>query len=412
MIRIYNKLKRLKCQAEIIHSGNLRMFTYFIQKYFANHLSRPLKELYASAAIFTFAVSAITIFEPIYLYRLGFSLRDIFLFYGAVYVGYLFALPIGAKTARAMGYEHAMFASSPFLIIYYLSLFAIPYNKVFIPIAIGAFIFQKIFFWPAYHADFARHGERAERGREITTMGLLLTVAGLAGPIVGGLVISAWGFKPLFIASAIIVLLSNIPMLTTPEKFVPVDFSYRAAWKRLWSVSFRQKFLAGISYTEDLLVMVAWPVFIFSVVPSFTKIGAIVSGASLLVAVLLLAVGRLTDERSRSKILRVGVILTVGSWIMRPLLVTPVGIFISDIFYKFSRSFVGIPLAASVYDRAKETSVMETVIAYEMALSFGKALGAFAAAFVAVWFSAAPWVPLFVLAGVASMSYAKLIDRS
>ena len=98
----------------------------FILRYFANHLSRPLKELYGGTAILTFATSAVAIFEPIYLYRVGVTLPGIFAFYLVVYIGYLLVLPLGAKVARMRGYEQAILFSSPFLILYYLSLAAIP----------------------------------------------------------------------------------------------------------------------------------------------------------------------------------------------------------------------------------------------------------------------------------------------
>lgn len=384
-------------------------FHHFVLRYFANHLSRPLKELYGSTAILTFATSAVTIFEPIYLFRVGVTLPGIFLFYLVVYVGYLLALPLGAKVARGRGYEQAILFSSPFLILYYLALAVIPVRHEFLFVAVVAFIIQKILYWPAYHADFAHYGMQEERGRQITTMGLLLTIVGLAGPVLGGAVISLWGFRILFLIVAILVLVSNIPMLVTPEPFTPVAFSYRDAWRRLLRHDFRKRALGNLGTVEDLTAMVGWPLFIFTVIPAFIVLGAIVSAASLLTSLLLLIVGRLTDTHDRRRILRIGVVFTTLSWLTRPLLASPVGVFVSDFWYRLARSFIGIPVAATVYDRAKDGGVMDTVVSYEMALAFGKAVGSGIGLVLVLALGSAFWMPFFVVSAIATLLYGLLI---
>src|SRR3989338_5630578 len=106
-----------------------------VKTFFATRLSYQVRELYLSVSIVTFAVAMVAIFEPIYLYQLGFSLRQILLFYLAVYVLYLVFVPLGAKFARRFGYEKAILVGSPFLALYYIFLFLIPQNPAFIGLA-------------------------------------------------------------------------------------------------------------------------------------------------------------------------------------------------------------------------------------------------------------------------------------
>jgi len=75
-----------------------------LKSFFATKLSYQVRELYIAASMVSLAAAMVAIFEPIYLYKIGFSLEKILLFYLAVYVAYLFSIPLGAKFARRFGY--------------------------------------------------------------------------------------------------------------------------------------------------------------------------------------------------------------------------------------------------------------------------------------------------------------------
>src|SRR3990167_1375608 len=93
-----------------------------VKTFFATRLSYQVRELYLSVSIVDFAVAMVAIFEPIYLYQIGFSIERILYFYLAVYAGYFIFIPLGAKFARRFGYERAILLGSPFLAAYYLAL--------------------------------------------------------------------------------------------------------------------------------------------------------------------------------------------------------------------------------------------------------------------------------------------------
>lgn len=377
----------------------------FLQKhFFANHLSRELKELYASTAILTFAAAAIAIFEPIYFITIGFTLSQVLLFYGVVYVLYFFMLPLGAKFARSRGYEHGILYSSPFLILYYLSLFAIPQSKLFIGVAIIAFAIQKILYWPSFHADMARFGTTEERGREVGGIELLLATVAILAPAFGGVIISLFGFKILFAIVSCLILASNIPLLLTPENFTPVPFSYADAMKDLFKKGNRRNAVSKLGFGEQLLTAVAWPVFIFMIIPQFNQLGLIVSATILMTSLVMLVVGRLTDTRYRNKLIRIGTIFTLLSHPARLLVLNPFGVLAADTFYSVSRSVLGIPYTASVYDEAKNGSIMRSLMVHEMALAAGKALASFTAIALIALFPPG-WTAIFIFGAVLTLFY-------
>jgi len=383
----------------------------YISSFFARHLRREVKELYFSVAILDLAINMVALFEPIYLWqKADFSLVHILLFYLGVYGVYFFILPLGAKIARGYGFEHSILYSSPFLILYYLALFAIPFSPWFIGAAIIAFAIQKTLYWPGYHADFAVYSNDGDRGREISNLAMVMSFTAVAGPFIGGILVHFFGFPVLFMIAAAAILASNVPLLSTKEIFGPAkNFSYFGAYRRLANRENSRKFFAYLGYGEELIFMVVWPVFIFTIVKNNLSVGSLVAGATLLMMAILLYVGKLTDNGNKRSVLRGGVIVSVVSWIMRIFMATPFGVFAAETITRIGRTTVQVPLTTLTYDRARQGSVMETVIQFEMSLIAGKILtaGILLLIFTAVpqeWF----WNIAFGLAGVMTLLYGLL----
>jgi len=347
-----------------------------LKSFFATKLSYQVRELYIATSMVSLAAAMVAIFEPIYLYKIGFSLEKILLFYLAVYVAYLFSIPLGAKFARRFGYEKAILLGTPFLALYYISLFLIPEHSLFIPAAIVLFILQKTFYWPGYHADFARFGRQAERGREVSNIIIISNLVNIIGPFVGGLLITFFGFKVLFICATAIILTSNIALLATPEKFKPVPFSYKGAFKRLFAPENRRNFFGYIGFGDEFLDMVIWPIFIFTLIANFLSIGSLVALSTLATTVILLFVGKMVDgdKEERRGVLRIGSIFKTCVWLVRVMVRGPLGVFLSDSMSRTSKNIVVVPMMAMTYDHASETSIMKTVIFFEQALIIGKLL--------------------------------------
>lgn len=380
----------------------------FFKNFVAAKMARPVSELFASNLIITLATAMVTIFEPIYLYAQGFSLTRILYFFLAVYVAYFILLPLGAKFARRWGYEKAMITSSPFLIGYYVCLYLIPQGQAYIWLSIASLVLQKMFYWPAYHADFARFGRRAERGREVGNFLIITSLASIAAPFLGGLIVVVWGWAALFIVVSILILASNLPMITTPEKFTAKPFSYWHAYRRLTYAENRRNFFGFLGFGEELIVLVIWPVFIYTVVGNYLSIGSLVALATLTTTLVLLYVGRMTDgdREERRSILKVGSIFSSAAWWLRLLIGGSLGVFLIDTLSRISKNVIVVPMMAMTYDQASATSVMKTVVFFEMSLVVGKilaiVLGVLALRYVDSSYS---YGALFVLAGLMTLLY-------
>lgn len=377
-----------------------------IKAFVANRLTRQVKELYVSNLLINLATAMAAIFEPIYLYSRGLSLAQILYFFLYVYVAYFFLMPLGAKFARRFGYEKAIFLASPFLILYYLFLFMIPRGAEFFWLAAAALVLQKTFYWPAYHADFARFGRESERGREVGNLMIINSLVYIVGPFLGGLLIVVWGFKVLFVVAGILILASNLPLATTPERFTAVPFSYAHAYRRLFYRENRRNFFGFLGFGEEFIVLVIWPIFIYTVVSNFFSIGFLVAAATLVTTIVLLYVGRLADGDAphRRSILKIGSVFSAVVWWLRLLVTGPLGVFLVDTMSRLTKDVVVVPMMSMTYERASETSVMKTVVFFEMSLVAGKII-AMLLALALLRFTASSFAALFILAGAMSLLY-------
>jgi MFS family permease len=376
----------------------------FFAPFFANHLARQLHELYSATTILDFGIALVSIFEPIYLYQNGFSLPQIIIFFVAPYVIYFFLLPLGGKFARTRGYEHSIFLGTPFLILYYISLYSVPKLPIFLPLAVISLALFKTFYWPAYRAMLARYTRNAESGRALSGLGALSIIASIAGPILGGAILTWFGFATLFVIAAAFILVSNVPMLVTPEKFEPHDLSYRDAFRRLFRPEFFRSLVSHLGYGEEFIYQFIWPIFILLIIPSYFNIGAMVTVASVVMLIATMVVGRVTDEHSRRATVRVGTLFTALAWVSKLLVTTPFGVLWNQSLYLVARITIGIPFVSQDSENAREYSVMKSSVFFEMSIVLGKVLtGLIALAIISLFTPG--WYPLFIFGALLTLLY-------
>src|SRR5512133_3838361 len=166
--------------------------------FFPEHMNQQMREFYASSAIFSFGAAIASIFEPIYLWSLGWKLPSIIIFYMAAYAFYFMVAPLGASFARSRGYEHSIALSTPFLVLYYFALYSVPRGMIFAVIAAVSFGAFRMFYWPGARSIMANYSTDDESGRTLSGLNALSVGAMVLGPIVGGILVQQFGFAVMF----------------------------------------------------------------------------------------------------------------------------------------------------------------------------------------------------------------------
>lgn len=374
-------------------------------------MRRQVRELYASTIILNFAVAMVSIFEPVFIflffmqrYGLRESLIGVLVFYLAVYVVYVAVLPLGAKFARRFGYEYSIALGTVFTALFYFCLFGINYHPWLLAPAVGLYVLWKMFYWPAFHANFSKFEVDGECGREVGGIVVLQSLVSIVGPLLGGLLISFLGFKSLFILLAIIMVLSNVPMLMTKEAFAPAQFSYREAYRRLFSKENRRRFFALWGYGEEIIGLTVWPIFMYLVVKDFLQLGVLVAIGTFATTAVFLYIGKLADRTDPRKIIRFGALLYFFGWLFRLLSRNVLGVFLVDTYSRITKQVVAVPLTAQVYKDSHKEPEMEGIVSFELSLLFGKAFVLVAAIAILLIFGLS-WSALFVLAAAMGLLY-------
>lgn len=353
----------------------------FWQRFFVVHLKPELRELYLFSVLFSFASALILVFEPVFFYQQGKQLSTIALYYALHYTLYFFVLPFGGKFAARFGYERSLAISLPVFVLYFLSLAAMPTYPNLFWVALLLLTAHKIFYWPAYHAMFAKFGDAYNRGTELSWMHVLKYGVGIAGPMVGGGVATTFGFPVLFVVVAATVLLSAVPLLWTSERYQLTSFPYRTPWDLIRSRQHRGMVLAMAGMGEDLIDLVFWPLWLFMILGSAARLGILASIALGVMTILGFFVGEMADRYSRRKILLFHLPFLALSHLLRPLALTPLRALLTDTLSRMAFVGVTLPMTYRLYTRGLQAGILQYVVAFEMVLCIAKA----ATAWLLVW---------------------------
>jgi len=378
---------------------------YIHPGYLSHHLQRQMKEMYWAKAINDFALAAVMLFEPVFLYTvLGFTVQQVVLFMLAVYVPYFFLMPLGAKVASLKGYEHSILYSTFFQVLYWALLFASQEVQFWIYLAPLALALQKSLYWPAFHADMARYSSPDQRSRENSGMYAMISMIFIVGPLVGGLVLENFGFAVLFVMVTTLTLLSNIPLFATLEKFTPKEYLYRDTWAMF--KSYPRQMVGYWGFGEEIVQLSLWPIFIYMTVPDFLDMGGIVSVSTLAATAVMLYVGMLSDQRSKPVLIRIFALFNGLFWFIRPFAPSLAGIAVTNTLGTISKNSLIIPITSLTYDRANETHIMPYSVFFEQNLVIGKIM--MMLLILAVTMFTASFTPILIMAGLASLLFAYL----
>lgn len=378
--------------------------------YFSHTINKEVKEIFWQAFISNLALSITTLFEPIFLYQLGYSLKDILWFYCLVYIGYAVFVFLGAKVISKIGYKHAMLLSNFMYVLYWVLLYQVKYHPMLFMVAPFIFALQKSLFWPAYHADIACNSGKDQQGREVSMLFSLVQVASIAGPLLGGLVSGYLGFHALFFISSVLMVASAYPLFRSSEIYTKHAFHFRTFWtilKERWT-----NFFGYWGYAEDLMIMSLWPVYVFLAVPALMDVGALVTVASLIAIVIMLYVGKVVDEKKKTHLMQGSAVFYGLTWIIRQFAIGFPAVFAFDALTRTGKALVSVPMMAITYRIAGE-STPDHAVAYGVFHEFSLSVGKVVMALIGIWILAETQniYYVFILAGAMTMLYGVLKEK-
>lgn len=267
-----------------------------------------LSSMYWNVFLRGIGTSLMSLFVPVYIFLIGKDLGGIVMglqliaLYLIVQRSLLFLVTVPmAKVIERLGFRLSVLLGSSFLVVYYL-----------VPIlggkTVGTVIVMALItvvsiplYWLSRHSMLSVDGVKDKFGKEVSMVTLLERGAGVLAPIVGGVVVTLFGFNVLFALGAVIVMLSCVPLFYMKHHVKDGQISWSSFLE--WVGNKKKKHLWKAFAGEGVDAVVGaffWPVYVYVLVGSLEVLGGLTSVSMLAAMVTTYLAGRLFD-RARAR---------------------------------------------------------------------------------------------------------------
>ena len=312
--------------------------------------------IYILIALVNFAEGLMSIFVPIYFWKLGFPIWKILSFYFLVSLFFVIITFLLLPLLRRLSDKLMMFFSAPFLVFYYVGLSVLPEipTLFYVLPAVGAL--AALLFNVGYHIDFSGSSSDGYIGREVGFGSTVGALAQFAAPVVGGFLIAIFGFADNFFIGSGILVLAMIPLFFFPGRKSSSDLRGSLLCKFLFDKNLLPFTLSGVGYSvETSVARVMWPLFIFLAIGGVEEFGGIISIGLLGGALATYLTGVVSDQGKRRKVLAWCAGIFSAFWIARPFFISSFAVVANHVggnifnsslmvtytsqYYKIARSF-------------------------------------------------------------------------
>ena len=333
---------------------------------------KDLDRIYVSVALRSFAVSLISLFVPLYLYKeMGFTLDQTLIFFIFYAVVIAISSPVAAKFASRYGMKHTVFFSVPFYLVYILLLYWLPIMNIPL-ILIGALAGIAVaFYWMGLHEVFYRVSDQKHRGEEVGKRAGISVFVTLFGPLVGGLLIKLVGFQFVFMLASLMLFLAALLLFLSHDTHEPYHFSLKnLVNNKNWKDS-----LFFVSRGASVMAAgVIWPLFIFVILNDYFTLGIVGSILAGVSGILIWLVGKISDKLGKRKILRWTLGFEALSWVLRSLVYSVGSVFAVATFASVTKGVTEAPMGALEYDKATQGDIAGYFVSREIYICLGRIL--------------------------------------
>lgn len=253
-----------------------------------------MTRLYWTNALFSGAKALASILGPIYLYRNGFSFQVIIMYFIVTALVKVAALFVVFKLAGSLGPKVTMVVGIVFMIVHFMC-FASMVSLGTPLFIVGALLgLANAFFYPSFRMCFSFATQTNATGMQVAKLNSLSTLFTAVAPVIGGVVAGVAGVVATYYIAAGVFALA---LLFTAGQSIPspkLGFHFKDIPR---GAAVRDYFSNASYSTSGLADLLAWPLLIGLIIPTYAGIGMY---AGLLVAASVgvqLWVGRVGDKK-------------------------------------------------------------------------------------------------------------------
>lgn len=312
-----------------------------------------MAELYTSMLLRTLGLSLIGIFIPIYLYKNGYQIDEIILFFVVMFaVRLIYSVPVGWLVGK-IGPKHVMLLSTLMQIASLLQLLTlVEYGWPLWTIAVTWSAALSMFFI-AYHVDFSKVMHIDHGGKELGYMTIIDRAGNILGPLVGGVIATVFGAQYTIAGAIVILTLAVVPLFLSAE---PTKVNQSITFRHL---NYRRLIYDFSSWSgsavESMASQLLWPLFVAATIFTvnvYASIGLVTSIGMVAAMFAAHGIGKLIDKRKGGILLKWSTIASVCAQLLRPFVTGFGGVALMNSVTDFTASGYRLPHAKGFYDRA------------------------------------------------------------
>jgi MFS family permease len=372
-------------------------------------LKNDMNLMYLSVFFSTLSAGLISIFVPIFLYSLDYSIVDILFFYFLMSFYFVLFSITGAKIVSKIGDKHAMLLSTLFTILFYIGLLYGLENYFYVLPLLASF--GTIFYNFGFHLNFMVHSDSKKRGKQLSYLDIVSIVASVLSPLFGGLIISVFGYDYIFVVGSVLLFISIFPLFLTKDNFESsVDINLT---KMLYFLKKKMSFGNFLSFSgyaiETSIGRIIWPIFLIILFVNVEIVGFIVT-VSISVSILIhYFLGKVIDKSDKKKFLKVSTFFYFFGWIGRLFVDSVFKVLAVDSFKNLSEKVLLLFWSAKSYDIAVREKYFRFIVAREIVFNLARV---FVLPFIILIFYVDfhPFKISFIVAALFTLLYPMLSD--
>ncbi len=379
------------------------------QQHFWHFLkNKEMNEIYLSLGIINFALGLVSVFIPIYFYKLGYPLLQILIYYFLLPVhGMFFTRYIIAPLVIKVGVKKSILYSVLFKIVFFVCLQFLPGASWLFFILPSLHVLKNQIGTLSYHLNYLEHSDSTKRGREVSAIFGATLLAGLLAPLFGGLIIGLAGFKVLFSLAIVLMVISAIPILSLPDKktLATIVFETKGMWREMFTRSNIPLFVSYGGYAiEEWIGTVVWSLFIFFMLNSTAKVGIINTIVAAITFFVFYFVGKLSDKKDKKQLIKFGNFLYFFGWVGRIFANTFGAVAFVDSYKNITGNMLQVPWTAFSYDLAAKRNYFRFIVEREIMFDLARAVFIPFVLIIFI-FASKPFLLSFVMASFFSLGY-------
>lgn len=332
---------------------------------------KGINAIYLMHAVQGLGASLIWVFIPIYLLTLGYTLPQVLVYFIIYYAVCGLSAFLTIWIAKHVNLQWTIVFSYPLVLIFLGMLFAL--KNVDIPLSLIAIIggLQNAIYWVPLNILFARNTKEKKMGESVGKLIAFPQMLTVASPLVGGFIMAKFGFNVLAIISALILLLSMLPLMRTKE--IQTSFVFKFSEGVRLFKKYPKIFWAGIvdsigGETKSYL----WPIFIYLSLLSIETVGAVSTLMQAASILFIFLIGKLTDRFKKLSMIKLASVFLAILWISCYFFQTEAYFYLISIVISFAMTMFVIPFTSLINNTAKRDNLDEFFVFNEIPKAIGR----------------------------------------